>query len=105
MNRLQVLTENSADSSKLNAEWKKQDFCATLWTQMATEQDVQHHNYYRRNDNQNNNKKSNPPPKRNQIPPVRMDTLKCLQTVKAGESQDMIEPHYTVGGEGRCHHP
>ena len=71
---------------------------------MATEQDVQHHNYYRRNDNQNNNKKSNPPPKRNQIPPVRMDTLKCLQTVKAGESQDMIEPHYTVGGDGHCHH-
>ena len=31
MNRLRVLTENSADSSKLNAEWKKQDFCATLW--------------------------------------------------------------------------
>ena len=30
-NSLRVLTENSVDSSKLNAEWKKQDFCATLW--------------------------------------------------------------------------
>lgn len=31
MNSLLLLTENSVDSSKLNAEWKKQDFCATLW--------------------------------------------------------------------------
>ena len=42
---------------------------------------------------------------RNQIQPVRMDTLKGLQTVNVGESQDMIELHYTVGGDGRCHHP
>ena len=42
---------------------------------------------------------------RNQIPPVRMDILKGVQTAKAGESQDIIEPHYTVGGDGHCHHP
>ena len=33
-----------------------------------------------------------------------MDILKGLQAVKAGESQDRIEPHHTVGGDGRCHH-
>lgn len=31
MNSLQLLTENTVDFSKLNVEWKKQDFCATLW--------------------------------------------------------------------------
>ena len=41
---------------------------------------------------------------RNQTPPVRMDILKGLQAVKAGESQDRIEPHHTVGGDGGCHH-
>ena len=42
---------------------------------------------------------------RNQILPVRVDTLKGLQTVNVGESQETIEPHYTVGGDGHCHHP
>ena len=31
MNSLQLLTENTVDFSKLNVEWKKQDFSATLW--------------------------------------------------------------------------
>ena len=42
---------------------------------------------------------------RNQIPPVRMDTLKGLQTVNVGESQEPIEPQYKVGGNGRCRQP
>ena len=42
---------------------------------------------------------------RNQIPPVRMDTLKGRQRVNVGDGQLMIEPHYMVGGNGRCQQP
>ena len=42
---------------------------------------------------------------RNQIPPVRMDTLKGRQRANVGDSQLMIEPHYTVGGNGRRQQP
>ena len=42
---------------------------------------------------------------RNQIQPVRMDTLKGRQRVNVGDSQLMIEPHYTVGGNGHCQQP
>ena len=66
-------------------------------TQMATEQDVQHLII--------TGGMTIKTITRNQIPPVRMDTLKGLQTVNVGESQDMIELHYSVGGDGRCHHP
>ena len=42
---------------------------------------------------------------RNQIPPVRVDIHKSLQTVNVGESQELIEPQYKVGGNGRCRQP
>jgi len=42
---------------------------------------------------------------RNQIPSVRKDTVTCLQTVNAAESQEMVEPHYTVGENGHCQQP
>ena len=42
---------------------------------------------------------------RNQIPPVKIDIHKSLQTVNVGESQELIEPQYKVGGNGRCRQP
>ena len=42
---------------------------------------------------------------RNQIPSVRMGIVSCPQTVNAGESQEMVEPHYTVGENGHCQQP
>ena len=42
---------------------------------------------------------------RNQIQPVRMDTLKGRQRVNVGDGQLMIEPHYTVSGNGHCQQP
>ena len=42
---------------------------------------------------------------RNQIPSVRMDIVTCLQTVNAGESQEMVQPHYMVGENEHCQQP
>lgn len=44
-------------------------------------------------------------PPRHQIPPCRMDILTGLQTVNAGERQQMMEPHHVMAGNRQTQKP